>query len=242
MILAAGMGLRLKPQTDDKPKALVPVAGVPMLQHIILKMKAAGYTHLTINIHHFGEQIINFLKANHDFGLTIHISDERKALMDTGGAVKQARCFLQGSEPFLVHNTDIFSNVDLNAMYEAHVRSQALVTLLVNRRPSARQLLFDEANRLRGWRNHETGQVKSNFPDFDPSHDSEYAFGGVQVLSPAVFSLLESWTGKFSLIDFYLCVCPQHPVCLYTEDFIRIIDAGKQPGLTQAEQEISRQK
>ena len=114
MIFAAGLGSRLKPLTDTMPKALVPIAGRPMLEHVILKLKAAGFTEIMINIHHFGEQILDFLKANENFGLIIHISDERDLLLDTGGGVKKARSFFENSdEPFLIHNVDILSDVNL---------------------------------------------------------------------------------------------------------------------------------
>lgn len=236
MILAAGLGTRLKPVTDKLPKALVPVGGVPMLEHIILKIKAAGFTHLVINIHHFGEQIIDFLASKNNFGLTIDISDERDNLLDTGGGIKQAGRFLDADEPFLVQNVDIFSNVDLRAMYQSHVNSNALATLLVNPRPASRQLLFNKEERLCGWRNRETGEIKSSFPDFDPANCLEYAFGGVHVISPEIFRLMEKWTGKFSIINFYLSICPIKPVQLYTEEGIRLIDAGKTEALEEVEQ------
>jgi len=231
MIFAAGKGTRLKPLTDEMPKALVSVGGVPMLEHIILKIKAAGFTHIIINIHHFGEQIIDFLTAKNNFELTVDISDERDLLMDTGGGIKQARRFLEGTESFLVHNVDIFSNVDLRAMYLSHVNSNSLATLLVSPRQSDRQLLFDEEKLLCGWQNRKTGEVKSFIPDFDPVNRLEYAFGGIHVISPEIFHLMEDRTGQFSIIDFYLSVCPQKPIRLYTEDNIRLMDAGKVEGL-----------
>ena len=117
MIFAAGLGTRLRPLTDNMPKALVPVAGKPMLQHVIERMKAAGYNEITINIHHFGEQIIDFVQANQQFGITIHISDERGELLDTSGGIKKARPFLDGDKPFLVHNADILTDVDLHKLY-----------------------------------------------------------------------------------------------------------------------------
>ena len=203
MILAAGTGTRLKPLTDEIPKALVPVKGIPMLEHVIIKIKTAGFTNIIINIHHFGEQIINFLDAKHNFGMDIKISDERNYLLDTGGGIKHANCYLYGDEPFLVHNVDIFSNVDLRTMCTAHVSSKALATLLVSRRQSSRQLLFDKDDRLCGWLNHETGEVKSYTPQFDPSIHFEYAFGGIHVISPEIFRQMEDWTGKFSIINFY---------------------------------------
>jgi NDP-sugar pyrophosphorylase family protein len=239
MILAAGLGTRLKPITDTMPKALVPIGGVPMLEHIILKIKAAGFNHLVVNIHHFGEQIIDFLASKNNFGLTIDISDERNYLFDTGGGIKKANSFLEGDEPFLVHNVDIFSNVDLMAMYRSHVNSNALVTLLVNPRTWGRQLLFDKEERLCGWRNRETGEVKSLFPKFDPSNYLEFAFGGVHVMSPEIFSHMDEWTGRFSIINFYLSICPFKPVRFYTEEGIRLIDAGKTEGLQEVERSLS---
>jgi NDP-sugar pyrophosphorylase family protein len=238
MILAAGAGTRLQPLTDKMPKALVPVGGVPMLEHIILKIKAAGFTHIVINIHHLGEQIIEFLAAKNNFGLTIDISDERDYLLETGGGIKKARCLIDGKEPFLVHNVDIFSNVDLAAMYRSHVNTNALATLLVNIRKGGRQLLFDKKNNLCGWRNRETGEVKSLFPNFDPSNYSEYAFGGVHIISPEIATYMEEWTGKFSIINFYLAICPFKPIRYYTEEGIRLIDAGKTEGLEAVERWI----
>lgn len=236
MIFAAGFGTRLKPVTDKIPKALVPVGGVPMLEHIILKIKAAGFTHIIINIHHLGEQILDFLASKNNFGLTIDVSDERDYLLDTGGGIKHASCFLEGNEPFLVHNVDIFSDVDLEAMNRSHVGSNALATLFVSHRRSARQLVFNKEEQLCGWRNRETGEVKSSYPNFDPSNHLEYAFGGIHVISPEIFRLMDEWTGKFSIINFYLSVCPFHPVCLYMEEETRLTDAGTTQGLEEAGQ------
>ena len=169
MIFAAGTGSRLKPYTDHIPKALIPIDGKPMLEHIILKLKAAGFTEIIINVHHLGEQIIEFLTGKDNFGITIHISDERDYLLDTGGGIKHAAQFLQGDEPFLVHNVDIISNVDLKALYQHHLDTNPLATLLVSKRDTSRYLLFNKENKLSGWRNKETGEVKSYYPDFDPS-------------------------------------------------------------------------
>jgi len=236
MILAAGVGSRLQPLTNGKPKALIPVGGVPMIEHIILKIKAAGFNCIVINIHHLSEQVIDFLSSKHNFGVTVELSDERSYLLETGGGIKQARRLLDGKEPFLVHNVDMFTDVDLTAMYRAHVDSNALATLLVNQRNSSRQLLFNREGWLSGWRNRETGEVKSHFPHFDPSKYLEYAFGGVHVISPEIFRIMEDWTGRFSIINFYLSICPKYPIRFYTEDNIQLIDAGKPEGLEAAEQ------
>ncbi|MDR0796590.1 MAG: nucleotidyltransferase family protein [Tannerella sp.] len=235
LILCAGMGTRLKPLTDSMPKALIPIGGIPMLEHIILKIKAAGFSHLVINIHHFGKQIIDFLNAKNNFGMTVDISDEQNYLLETGGGIKQASRFLEGKEPVLVHNVDIFSNVDVQAMYHSHIQSNTLATLLVSRRSGTRYLLFNQDKRLCGWQNRETGEVKSFFPHFEPSKYLEFAFGGVHVISSELFRLMDKWTGKFSIIDFYLSVCAKYPIHFYTDNKIRLIDVGKPSGLEEAE-------
>ena len=187
MIFAAGMGTRLKPMTDNTPKALIPINGRPMLEHVILKLKDAGFHQIVINVHHLGDQIIDFLATNNNFGVQIHISDERDYLLDTGGGIKKAAKFLQGNEPFLVHNVDIMSNVDLKKLYDCHLETNPVATLLVSKRNTSRYLLFNKESRLCGWRNHETGEVKSYYPDFDPKQYNEYAFSGIHVISPKIF-------------------------------------------------------
>ena len=153
MIFAAGLGTRLRPLTDNMPKALVSVAGKTMLERVILKLKDAGFHDITINIHHFGSQIIDFLRANQNFGVDIHISDERGELLDTGGGIKKARPLLESNEPFLIHNADILTDLDLNAFYHHHLESDADATLLTNHRKTSRYLLMNQDNRLCGWTN-----------------------------------------------------------------------------------------
>ena len=153
MIFAAGLGTRLKPLTDSTPKALLPINGKPMLEHVILKLKDAGFHQIAINIHHLGDQIINFLAANNNFGIQIHISDERDYLLDTGGGIKHATAFLQGNEPFLIHNVDILSDIDLRALYNHHAETNPLATLLVISsgtsaiRPSAASPMYSQTSR-----------------------------------------------------------------------------------------------
>lgn len=191
MIFAAGLGTRLKPLTDHMPKALVPVAGRPMLEHVILKLKAAGFNELVINIHHFGEQILDFLRANQNFGLTIHISDERDCLLDTGGGIRKAEPFFRGNEPFLIHNVDILSDTDLKALYEYHRQSGNDATLLASRRKTIRYLLFDDEKRLCGWINKDTLQTKPEGFAYNPEHHHEYAFSGIHVISPSLFHYMD---------------------------------------------------
>ena len=243
MIFAAGLGSRLKPLTDTMPKALVPVAGCPMLEHVILKLKASGFTEIVINIHHFGEQIIDFLKTNNDFGLTIHISDERDRLLDTGGGIRKARLFfLNFGEPFLVHNVDILSDMNLKELYDFHMQSGSVATLLASRRTTSRYLLFDTERKLRGWINKDTGQVKPEGFHYDESLYREYAFSGIHVFSPAVFRLMEAprWEGKFSIMDFYLATCGQTDYSGYLAEKLELIDIGKPETLARAEEFVKK--
>ena len=243
MIFAAGLGSRLKPLTDTMPKALVPVAGCPMLEHVILKLKASGFTEIVINIHHFGEQIIDFLKTNNDFGLTIHISDERDRLLDTGGGIRKARLFFENSgEPFLVHNVDILSDMNLKELYDFHMQSGSVATLLASRRTTSRYLLFNTERKLRGWINKDTGQGKPEGFHYDESLYREYAFSGIHVFSPAVFRLMEAprWEGKFSIMDFYLATCGQTDYSGYLAEKLELIDIGKPETLARAEEFVKK--
>ncbi|MDL2306049.1 nucleotidyltransferase family protein, partial [Bacteroides sp. OttesenSCG-928-D19] len=240
LIFAAGLGTRLKPLTDTLPKALIPVGGKPMLEHVILKLKASGFDELVINIHHHGQQIIDYLESMNNFGLNIHVSDERDYLLDTGGGIKHARKFLDGNEPFLVHNADILSDVDIKQLYEHHChlhgRARQDATLLVSRRKSSRCLLFDKENRLHGWQNLETGEVKSPGPHFNPSMYNAYAFSGIHVISPTIFEWMDAWTGKFSIINFYLAICAWANIRAYPLDNLQLLDIGKPETLVKAEE------
>jgi NDP-sugar pyrophosphorylase family protein len=233
MILAAGMGSRLRPVTDEMPKALVPINGKPMLAHVIERLKLFGCRDIVINIHHLGEQIISYLQSERNFGLNILVSDERNYLLDTGGGVKQASTLFAGAEPVLVHNVDIISNANLHAFYAAH-RPDALASLFVSSRSTSRYLLFNQSGLLCGWRNKATGEIKSFYPDFDASASLEYAFGGIHLLSPRIFSLMDEWTGKFSIINFYLSVCARHNIYAWQPDNAVLFDAGKPEGIAAA--------
>lgn len=237
MIFAAGLGTRLRPLTDNMPKALVPVAGKPMLERVILRLKEAGFNDITVNIHHFGEQIIDFLRANSNFGVDIHISDEWDMLLDTGGGIKKARPFLDGQEPFLVHNADILTDIDLAAFYHHHLESGAESTLLVSERKTSRYLLFDDNYQLHGWVNKSTGEVKPETFDYQEGKYRELAFGGIHVISPTLFRLMEDerWSGKFSIIPFYLSACTKTHIQGYPLKGFRWFDIGKPETLAEAE-------
>ena len=236
MIFAAGLGTRLKPFTDHMPKALVPVAGKPMLEHVILKLKSFGVDELVINVHHFAQQIIDFLKEKDHFGIKIWISDETEELLETGGGIKKAAPFFD--EPFLVHNADILSNVDLKAMYDYHLTSGNDATLLVSPRKTVRYLLLNETNRLCGWVNKDTLQTKPEGFVYQPEIQKEYAFGGIHIISPTLFKYMEGWSGKFSIMDFYLQTCQKAQLGGYIKDDLHLIDIGKLETLAKAEEFI----
>ena len=209
LIFAAGLGTRLKPITDSMPKALVPVAGRPMLEHVILHLKEQGFTNIIINIHYLGEQIIDFLKAHDNFGVNICISDERSEVLETGGGILKAADLLDDGEPFLVHNSDILTNIDLRQLYQQHLDSQADATLLVGHRDTSRYLIFDHTDTLCGWINKKTGEQKPEGFSYDPALHNAWAFGGIHVISPTLLRYMreDGWSGKFSIIPFYLSVC-----------------------------------
>lgn len=205
MILAAGLGTRLKPWTLEHPKALVPVGGVPMLERVILSLKKQGFTEIIINIHHFGEQIIDFV-GNKEFGVSIKISDERGKLLDTGGGILHAQQLLtKDNAPFLIHNVDILSNADLAELMQAHCDHSVDATLLVSNRTSSRKLIFDNDLNLKGWHNLSTDEFKPQGLEMSES-DVELAFSGIHVMSTRCFELMTAagFSGSFPIMDFYL--------------------------------------
>lgn len=240
MIFAAGLGTRLKPLTDSIPKALVPIAGKPLLEHVILKLKASGFNHILINVHHFPDQIIDFVQKNNAFGLRIEISDERELLLDTGGGVKKATAFFDGDEPFLVHNVDILSNINLGELMQQHRRTNPLATLVVSERNTFRYLLFSDDQRLQGWMNEKTGETRP--ADFKhPEHYNKLAFSGIQVLTPQALKLMENYPDKFPIMDFYLNEAHNHNILSFVPSNYRMLDVGKLDVLDEAEQFVAEQ-
>ena len=233
-IFAAGLGTRLKPLTDTMPKALVPVAGKPLLAHVVEKLKAAGCKKIVINIHHFGDMIVDYVKSQGNFGIDIVFSDEREMLLETGGAIKHAVEFL-GNEPFLIHNVDILSNVDIKALWEEHLNSGSAATLLVSKRSSSRALLFDAEGNLTAWTNKTTGEVKTPYESVDIASLEELAFSGIHVFSPSLFKYFGAYPEKFSIIDFYLNTCKAEKIKAYTQEGLQLLDVGKLDSLEKAE-------
>jgi NDP-sugar pyrophosphorylase family protein len=202
MILAAGLGTRLRPLTNDRPKALVKVANRTLLEITLGRMRDSGVRDVIINVHHFAEMIADYLKANDNFGVHIEISRE-EILLDTGGGLKKAGWFFDGdSEPFLLHNVDVISTIDFQSMLRFHNASQALTTLAVQDRPTTRYLIFDEQHQLCGRR-----LVREQKKEIvRPARETcELAFAGIHIVSPRFLSMMTE-EGVFSIIDSYLRV------------------------------------
>lgn len=226
MVLAAGLGTRLRPLTDNKPKALVEAGGKTLLEHTLLKLKEAGFGFIVVNVHHFAWQITEFLRTNDNFGLHVEISDESGMLLDTGGAIKKACPLFEGS-PFLIHNVDIMSNADLAALYDEQRARNAAALLLVSKRESSRKLLFAGDGRLCGWRNETTGETKLPWGNKTPGLTQDFAFSGIHVFSPTLYGRMAKYPDKFSIIDFYLDACKEETVYASIHDKLKLIDVGK---------------
>lgn len=239
LIFAAGLGTRLKPLTDNRPKALVEVKGEPLLAHVLHKLARSGYTEVVINVHHFGEQIIDYVATHPIEGMIIRISDERAELLDTGGGIRQAGTrFTQDGAPFLIHNVDIFSNLDLKEFYTAHPTTEG-ATLLVSERKTSRYLLFRPSdNRLVGWTNVQTGEVKSPYPNLRVEDCRMYAFAGIHLFSPSLLPLMADWPQRFSIIDFYLSVADKVPIIGVPKADLQLIDVGKPETLKLVEEDF----
>ena len=235
LIFAAGLGTRLRPLTDTMPKALVPVGGVPMLQRVLCKLRDAGLGPFVVNVHHFAEQIEDFLSENAGFGAQVAISHETAEPLETGGGIRHAAPLLASPEGrFLVHNVDILSDLDVRWFLQQDDPS-SLATLLLIDAPADRYLLFDDDMRLVGWTNVRTGEVKSPYlPDFDPSEYRRYSFCGIHIVSEAVFDKMAAWPEKFSIIDFYLSECADGKVRGGLAPALRLIDIGSPANLAEA--------
>lgn len=230
MIFAAGLGTRLMPMTLDKPKALVELNGKPLLQILIEKLLRSGIREIIVNVHHHSDQIMDFLHANDNFGVRVEVSDESSMLLETGGGINKVSWFFDDGQPFLVHNVDVISGVDLNALYADHLDSGALVTLAVKSRETSRYLLFDDDLRLCGWQHVKAGKEIIIHPK---QALTRYAFSGIHVIDPAIFEMITE-TGKFSIIDTYLRLAKTNTIRAYPHNSTDWMDVGKPEDLLRA--------
>jgi len=238
MIFAAGLGTRLSPLTDDKPKALVEVGGKSMLQRTIETLLDANVEEIVINIHHFADLLRKTINEYKYTGVRFHISDESNMLLDTGGGLLKASDFLHNTEPFIVHNVDIISNINLKDMYKKHIDEQALATLAVSSRNSTRGFLWYE-NRLCGWQNIQTGtEIKCYSTPLPPQ---VLAFSGVHIINPAIFPEITE-TGKFSINQVYLRLAFQHKIIAYEHDASHWADLGTTEKIARAEKMLQQNK
>ncbi len=239
MIFAAGLGTRLMPLTNNKPKAMVEVGGKPMLEIVIRKLIKYGFDEIVVNVHHHAEIILKFLKKNNNFNIKIHISDERDFLLETGGGLKKAKEFLDYGEPFLVHNVDILTNFDLKEFYDAHISNDAIVTLAITNRKSIRSLLFDENNVLCGWQNTQTS--KRRVFAKDSINVEPKAFSGIHMIDPQIFKLMER-EGAYSIMDIYLNLPEGNFIKGFYHDKSDWLDIGSHESLAIAELLIKEKK
>lgn len=231
MILAAGLGTRLKPFTDKHPKALAIVNGKTLLQRNIEYLKGYGFKDIIVNVHHFADQIIQLLKENNGFGSHITISDETEAVLETGGGIKKAAWFFETEQmPFLVMNADILTDLDLEEMWLYHQKQQSLVSLAVSERDTSRYFLFNAGGVLCGWRNVKTGEERLSRAS---DHYFHKAFSGIQIISPEIFSLIGQ-KGKFSMVEVYLDLAKSHQIRSFEHRAAKFIDVGKPESLLMA--------
>jgi len=240
MVLAAGLGTRLRPLTNDRPKALVEIGGRTLLEITLIRLRSFGIHEVIINAHYFAEMILDFLKANNNFGMHIEVSRE-DVLLDTGGGLKKAAHFFEGSsadEPFILHNVDVVSTIDLRRMAQFHSEHKALATLAVQHRETSRYLLFDEKHQLCGRRSGHDGKAELVRPS---AKREALAFSGIHVISPHLLSLITE-EGIFSIINTYLRLAAQGEAILaFRADEYYWRDLGRPENVAQAARELKRE-
>jgi NDP-sugar pyrophosphorylase family protein len=249
MILAAGLGTRLRPLTDDRPKALVELNGRTLLEITLTRLRAFGVTEAIINVHHFADMVIDYLKSKNNFEMRIEISREDDQLLDTGGGLKKASWFfLENSatpdEPFFLHNVDVISTIDLAAMLQFHKEHRALATLAVQSRKSSRQLLFNDQLQFSGRRIEASSPLATRHSPLlqstEPSPLIPLAFSGIHILSPRLLPMLTE-SGPFSIIDSYLRLSSQgQKILAFRHDHSYWRDLGKPADLAQAAQDLQQ--
>ncbi|MCD6113271.1 MAG: NTP transferase domain-containing protein [Bacteroidales bacterium] len=224
MIFAAGIGSRLQPLTLEKPKALIEINKTPVLEIAIKNLIKFGFDEIIINVHHFPEQIINFLKEKNNFGIRIEISNEKNMLLNTGGGLKKASWFFNDCQNFLLYNVDILSEINLKDFYDYHIKNNSLASLAVQNRNTSRYLLFDDEMYLRGWENKKTNEkilISEKRENLKP-----FAFNGIHMINTGIFNLI-SEQGSFSIIDLYLRLASKNKIRAYDIGDTFWMDIGK---------------
>ncbi|MDE3247866.1 MAG: NTP transferase domain-containing protein [Bacteroidota bacterium] len=231
MIFAAGLGTRFKPWTDKHPKALAIVNGKSLLQRNVEYLRQYGIDEVVVNVHHFADQIKEAVEKNRGWGSRIIISDETEQVLETGGGLLKARPFLEGTEPFVTVNADILTDLSIKRLLDYHKDYKPLISFGVTKRKTSRYFLFDELDRLHGWRNTKTGDEIIPLPG---KQLVEMAYSCVVIFEPRIFSLMTQ-TGKFSLVDTYLSLCKDHLILGYDHTGDKFADVGKPESVAQAE-------
>jgi NDP-sugar pyrophosphorylase family protein len=232
MILAAGLGTRLKPLTDSIPKALIKIKDKTLLELQLHKLNSEGFDQIIINVHHFTDQIKDYLKVTNYFNCSIELSNESEKLLNTGGGLKKASHFFSDGKPFLVYNVDILSNINLKKLFDYHIASSAVATLAVQSRESSRKFLFDDEMILCGWENKKSGeQIISRESQ---SKLKEFSFSGIQIVNPIIF---QYFPGKdvFSLVELYLAAAKKEKIIGYVHNEDEWMDLGKMENIEKAE-------
>lgn len=209
LILAAGLGTRLMPLTESMPKALVSINGATLLEIVVRKLAGEGFNDIIVNVHHHSGKVIEFLKHKHFQDVNISVSDESSQLLDTGGAILKARWFLDGDKPFLVHNVDIISDINLKSLLTNHFERGGLAMLSVSDRQTKRYFLFDDDLRLKGWTDTSSGEIRWAGKAIQGAR--QLAFNGIHIINPEIFKLLKE-EGRFSIISAYLRLAGIHPI------------------------------
>lgn len=235
MIFAAGLGTRLGHLTSNKPKALVKVAGKTMLENSINYLRSFGISEVIINVHHFADKIISYLEENKNFGMKITISDERNALLETGGGLKKVSSYFAGEKSFVVYNVDILTNLNLNNLIDSHEKSGALVSLAVRDRKTSRYLLFDDKMILHGWKNIKTAETRMSRNENVKLNP--FAFSGIHVISTDIFNLFTE-EGRFSIIETYLRLAAKFDIKGYDHGQGLWFDLGKEENIIEAEKKF----
>jgi MurNAc alpha-1-phosphate uridylyltransferase len=234
MIFSAGLGTRFKPWTDLHPKALAPVNGKSLLQRNIEYFKNYGISDVVVNVHHFADQVIDEIEKNKGWGTNIEISDEKNELLETGGGLLKAKKYFNPGERFITTNTDILTDLSIDALVDAHEKTGAFITLSVTGRKTSRYLLFDKSMRLSGWRNTKTSEERIVR---DKNELDQKAYSCVVIFEYDIFRLMEEagFKGKFSLIDVYLRLAANYPIMGFDHSGDRLVDVGKPESIGIAE-------